>query len=123
MSPPNCIIIPLQSKVVDPTSTPSCYSRLSCYNRRILPFLNVKVKEGIEHVSHKEEEEEGMEVDRGTYGAFMHGSTMTTLNVPTNPKLTYAPCKYIDSLVYWEKCTRKVRFHATYTLTSVISPS
>ena len=80
MSPPNCIIVPLQSKVVDPTSTPSHYNKLSGYNHHILPFVDVMVKEGVEHVSHKEEEE-GMKDDRGSYKASMHGSTLTTLNV------------------------------------------
>ena len=38
------------------------------------------MKEGIEHVSGKEKEE-GIEEDKGSYGAFMHGSTLTTLNM------------------------------------------
>ena len=72
MSPPTCIIIPLHgnavTKVVDPTSIPSHYSRSSCYDLRNLPFIDEEVKEG-------------MEDDKGSYGASMHSSTLTTLNV------------------------------------------
>ena len=60
MSPPTCIIIPLQAKpvtkVVNPTSTPSHYSKSSSYDCHILPFVNVEVNEGIEHVNDKEGE-------------------------------------------------------------------
>ena len=63
-----CIIIPLHAKVVtkvvDPTSTPSPYNRSSCSDCHILPFVDIKVKESIEHVSDKEEGE-GMEDDKG----------------------------------------------------------
>ena len=56
--PPTCIIIPLHAKVVtkvvNPTSTPSHCSRLSCYDRCIMAFVNAKGC--IEHVSDKEEE-------------------------------------------------------------------
>ena len=44
-----------------------------------MPFVNVEAKKCIEHVSDKEDE--GMEDDRGSYGALMYGSTLTTLNV------------------------------------------
>ena len=44
-----------------------------------MPFVYVKAKECIEHVSDKEEE--GMEDDKASYKASMHGSTLTTLNV------------------------------------------
>ena len=60
MSPPTCIIIPLHAKlvtkVVDSTLTTSHHSRSSGYDRGVLPFVDVKVKEGIEHVSDKEGE-------------------------------------------------------------------
>jgi hypothetical protein len=79
MSPLTCIIIPLRVKVVDPTSIPSHYNRSMGYGRCILPFLDVELKECIEHVSDKEEE--GMEDDRDSYGTSMHGCTLTTLNV------------------------------------------
>ena len=59
MSPPTHMIIPitvnLVTKVVDPTSTPSHYNRSSCYDRHTLPFLDVELKECIEHLSDKEE--------------------------------------------------------------------
>ena len=81
--PPTCIIDPLHAKavtkVVDPTSTPSHCSRLLGYDHRIMPFINVEAKECIEYVSDKEEE--GLEDDRGSNGALMHGSTLTKLNV------------------------------------------
>ena len=57
---------------------PHC-SRLLDYDCCILPFVNVVAKKCIEHVSDKEDE--GMEDDRGSYGALMYGSTLTTLNV------------------------------------------
>jgi hypothetical protein len=76
MSPPTCKFIPLHAyavtNVVDPTSTSSHCSRLSSYDRHILSFVDVKAKECIEHVSDKEEDE--MQDDRGSYGAFMHRS-------------------------------------------------
>ena len=85
MSPPIFMIIPLHAKVdtkvMDPTSTPSHYSRSLGYNRRILPFMNVEVKEGIAYVNDNEEEAQGMDVDKGSYGASMHSSALTTLNV------------------------------------------
>ena len=47
-----------------------------------MPFVDVKVKECIEHVSDKEEEEEeGVEDDKGSYKASIHGTTMTTSNI------------------------------------------
>ena len=65
MSPPTCIITPLHAKVVtkivDPTSTPSHYSRSLSYNRHILPFMNDKAKECIKRVSDKKV---GIEDDR-----------------------------------------------------------
>ena len=45
-----------------------------------MPFLDIKVKEGIEHISDKEEEE-GMEDDMDIYGVGVHCFTLTTLNV------------------------------------------
>jgi hypothetical protein len=78
MSLPTCIIIPLHTKVVDSTSTSSHCSRSSGYDRCHLPFIDVEAEEYIEHVSDKEE---GMEDNKGSYGASMHGSTLTTLNV------------------------------------------
>ena len=79
MSPPTCIIIPLHTKaitkLVDPTSTPSHYSRLSCYDHRIMPFIDDEMKEGIEHVSDKVSEN-GMEDDKDSYEASMHSSTL-----------------------------------------------
>ena len=78
MSLPTCIIIPLHAKVVDPTSTPSHDSRSSSHDRCHLLFIDVEAKECIEHVSDKEE---GIEDNKGSYGASMHGSTLTTLNV------------------------------------------
>ena len=79
-----CIILPLHveavTKVVDATSTPSCYSRSSCYDHCILSFVDIEAEECIKHVGDKEEEEE-MEDDRGSYGAPMHGSTLTILSV------------------------------------------
>ena len=45
-----------------------------------MPFVNVESKECIEHVSDTKEEE-GMEDNKGSYGASMHGSTLTALNV------------------------------------------
>jgi len=83
MSPPTYIIIPLHSKVVDPTSTPSHCSRSSSYDCRILPLLDVmakaKAKGCIEHFS--DQEEEGMEDNKARYGASMHGSPLYTLNM------------------------------------------
>jgi hypothetical protein len=80
MSPLTCIIIPSYTKavtkVVDPTSPPSHYSRLSSNVCRILPFVDVEAKECFEHVSDKDNEE--MENDRGSYRPSMHGSTLTT---------------------------------------------
>ena len=67
------------TKVVDPTSTPSHYRRLYGYDCRIMLFVNVKGKEGTEHVNDKEKE--GMKDDKGSYRASMCGSTLTTLNV------------------------------------------
>ena len=67
-------------KVVDPTSTPSHYSRVLGCDRHIMPVVNFEVKEGIEHVCDKQEEE-GMEDNKGSYGASLHGSTPTTLIV------------------------------------------
>ena len=78
MSPPTCIIIPLHAKavrkVVNPTSTSSHCSRSSYHDLCILPFVDVEAKKCIERVSDKEEE--GMDNDRGSYGASMHGSTL-----------------------------------------------
>ena len=75
-------IIPLHAKVVtkvvDPTSTPSHYKRLSGYDCHILPFVDVEAKECIEYVIEKEEE--GMEYNNGSYGASMCVSTLTILN-------------------------------------------
>ena len=80
---PTCIIILLHAKfiamVVDPTSTSSHYSRSSYYDRHILLFVDVEVKECIKHVSDKEEEE--TKKNRGSYIASMHGSTLTIINV------------------------------------------
>ena len=79
ISSPTCIIIPLHAKlvtkVVDPTTTPSHHSRL-CHE--FLPFVDVEMKEGIKHVSDREE---GMEENNCSDGASMHGSTLTTFNV------------------------------------------
>ena len=72
MSPPTCILSHYMQ--------PSHYSRSSGHDCCILPFIDVKVKEGIEHVSDKKEEG-GMEDDKGSYKTSMHGSTLTTLNV------------------------------------------
>ena len=54
-------------------------SRLLDYDCCILPFAKVEAKKCIEHVSDKEVER--IKDDRGSYGASMHGSTLTTLNV------------------------------------------
>ena len=79
---PTCIIIPVHAKaitkVVNPTSTPSHSRRSSGYNRCILPSIDVEARECIEHVRDKEE---GMEDNRGSYGASMHGSTLIAFNV------------------------------------------
>ena len=79
-----CIIITLHAKVatkvMNPTLTPARYSSSPGYDCHILTFVDVKVKEGIPHVSAKEEEE-GMKDDRGNYRASMHSSTLVTLNV------------------------------------------
>ena len=64
------------TKVVDLTSTPSHCGRLLAYDYHIMPFVDVKVKECIKHVSDKEED--GVDDDIGSYGASMHGSTLTT---------------------------------------------
>lgn len=48
-------------------------SRSSCYDRCILPFVVDKV-ESIEHVTDNGDEE-GMENNKGSYGASMHRST------------------------------------------------
>ena len=55
-------------------------STQSHYACNIMPFLDIKVKEGIEHISDKEEEE-GMEDDMDIYGVGVHCFTLTTLNV------------------------------------------
>ena len=59
MSPSTCIIIPLHAKIVakgmDPTSILSHYSKSLGYDCCAMPFVDVKVKESIEHVSDKEE--------------------------------------------------------------------
>ena len=59
MSPPTCIIIPLNAmavtKVMDPTSTPSHFSTSLAYDLRIVPFVDVKATDCIEHVSDQEE--------------------------------------------------------------------
>ena len=57
---------------------PSHYIRSMGYGRCILPFLDVEVKECIDHLSDKEEE--GMEDDRDSYGTSMHGCTLTTVH-------------------------------------------
>ena len=44
-----------------------------------MSFVDFEVHECIEHVSDKEEE--GLEDDRGRYGASVHSSILTTLNV------------------------------------------
>ena len=49
-------------------------------DRRILPFVDIKAKVGIKHISDKEEDE-GIKDDKGSYEASIHGSTLTTLNV------------------------------------------
>ena len=58
MSPSSCIITPLRAKVVtkvvDPTSTSSHYSRSSGYDCHILSFVDAEVKECFEHVCDKE---------------------------------------------------------------------
>ena len=81
ISPIPCITISLHAKVVtkavDPTSTPSHYSRSSGYDHRVMPFLDVEAKKCIEHVSDKEE---GMNNDSVNFRASMHDSTLTTLN-------------------------------------------
>ena len=56
------------TKVVDPTSTPSHYKRLSGYDCHILPFVDVEAKECIEYVIEKEEE--GMEYNNGSLWSF-----------------------------------------------------
>ena len=80
MSPPICIIISLHvkaiTKILDPTSTTSPCSKSLNYDRRIMSFVDVKTKECIEYISDKKEEE-GMKDDRGSYGASMHGSTLS----------------------------------------------
>ena len=66
------------TKVVDPISTRSHCSRSSIYDHCIPPFIDVDAEECIEHVKDKEE---GLDDDRGSYRASMHGFTLTTLNV------------------------------------------
>ena len=61
--------------VVDPTSTSSYCSRLLGCDHRIVSFVDIEAKECIKHVSDKEE---GLEDNRGGYGASMHSSTLTT---------------------------------------------
>ena len=84
ISPSTCITIRLHAKavtkVMDPTSTPPHCTRSLGYDCHILPFVDVKVKECIEHVNDKEEEK-GMEENRDSYGVSMHDSTLTTLIV------------------------------------------
>ena len=63
---------------MDPISTRSHCSRSSIYDHCIPASVDVDAKECIEHVKDKEE---GMDDDRGSYGAPMHGFTLTTLNV------------------------------------------
>ena len=53
------------TKVVAPTSTLSHHNKFLGYDRHHLPFKTVEAEEYIEHVSNKEEEEEGMKYDRG----------------------------------------------------------
>lgn len=69
MSPLTCNTIPLHAKAVtnvgDSTLIPSHCSKLSGYDRCILPFVDVEAKEGIEHVRDKEK---GMKEKRGSYG-------------------------------------------------------
>ena len=88
VSPSTCIIIQLHgkvvTKVVNPTSTRSHCSWLSGYDCRIMPFVDVEGQECIEHVSDKEVESmenDGMEDNRGSYRASIHGFTLTTMNV------------------------------------------
>jgi hypothetical protein len=45
-----------------------------------MPFIDVESKKCIEHVSDTKEEE-GMEDNKDSYGASMHDSTLTALNV------------------------------------------
>lgn len=60
------------------------------------------MKEGIEHVSDKEEEE-GMEDNKGSSGASMHSSILTTLNVLiTMWTLIWA----INFLLYYHLCPK-----------------
>ena len=105
MSLPNCIINPLHAKavtkVVNPTSTPSHCSRLLGYDHRILPFVDVEAKECIEHVSDKEEE--GMEDYMGSYGACMHDSTLTTLNVLIT---LWTSIRVSNFLLYFHLCPK-----------------
>ena len=54
-------------------------SRLLGYDHCILPFVDVKAKECIEHISGKEVEER--EDNKGNIKASMHGSTLTTFSV------------------------------------------
>ena len=80
--PPCWIILPLHAKavtkVVATISTPSHHSNSLGNDHHIMPFVDVEVEECIEHVSDKKEEE-GMEDDRRSYGASMHGSTLNVL--------------------------------------------
>ena len=81
MSPSTSIILQLHvkvlTKVANPTSITWHCSWLSGYDCCIImPFVDVEAKECIEHVSDKEgegTENDGMEDDRGSYRASIHG--------------------------------------------------
>ena len=62
------------------TSTLSHHNRLSGYDPCILPFIDVEAEECTKYVSVLvTKEKEGMEDDKGSYGASMHGSTLNVL--------------------------------------------
>lgn len=81
---------------------PSHYSRSSVYDRCIPPFVDVKVKEGIEHVGDLKEEG-GMEDERGSYRALMHGSRLPTLNVLITSWILIWACDFLLCFHLYQK--------------------
>ena len=78
MSPPRSMVLPSYAeaiaKIMVATSTPPSRIRLSSFDRRILPFVDVEAEEHNEHLSGSEDDER-MEDDTGSYGGSTHGST------------------------------------------------
>ena len=81
--PTNCIILPLHAKVVIKvvvaTSPPSHHNNSSSYDCHILPFVDVKGEECIEHASDNEDEVQGIENNRSNYVTSMCSSTLNVL--------------------------------------------